>query len=77
MNTAYFTWVGSALSGQVQSEEHSWSLEGCGENCYSWVKQDRSSWLIETYESPPPTRNRVNNKKLNDLKVQYDCKTHF
>jgi len=74
-NAAYFTWSGAALSGQVQSKEHSWSLEGCGRNCFSWVKQDRSSWLNETCETPPLSKKSVNTKKWNDLRALGEADT--
>ena len=71
-SSAYFTWNGPTLSGQVMSGGTSWSLEGCGEDCFNWVKQERSTWQEETCEEAPKTDDiTVNHKKSNYLKVKY------
>ena len=67
--SAYFTWRGTTLSGQVQAESHSWSLEGCGEECFTWVKQDRSSWREETCEEAPAEGVATEKKQAEYLKV--------
>merc|ERR1711892_412366 len=74
-SNAYFTWNGPTLSGQVQSAENSWSLEGCGENCFSWVKQARSSWKEETCEEAPKDGMSVNKKKIDHLKALGEADT--
>jgi len=65
---AYFTWRGTTLSGQVQAGSHSWSLEGCGIDCYSWVKQDRTSWKEETCEKAPDSELITPKRNINFLK---------
>ena len=67
--SAYFTWRGATLSGQVQAEGHSWSLEGCGEECFTWVKQDRTSWGEETSEEAPAEEAPTKKRKAESLKV--------
>ena len=67
--SAYFTWRGATLSGQVQAEDHSWSLEGCGEECFTWVKQDRTSWREETCEEAPAEGVSTEKKQAEYLKV--------
>ena len=70
-SSAYFTWNGPTLSGQVHAGGNSWSLEGCGEDCFNWVKQERSTWQEETCEEAPKTDGiTVNHKKSNYLKVK-------
>jgi len=65
--SAYFTWSGSTISGQVQADDSSWSLEGCGEDCFTWVKQDRSSWTEETFEEMIPEEDYDNKKRAKYL----------
>merc|ERR1711892_1236549 len=74
-SNAYFTWNGPTLSGQVQSAENSWSLEGCGENCFSWVKQAWSYWKEETCEEAPKDGMSVNKKNIDHLKALGEADT--
>ena len=73
---AYFTWRGTTLSGQVQAGSHSWSLEGCGIECYSWVKQDRTSWQEETCEKAPDSE-LITPKRNIGKRLRYTFETHF
>jgi len=66
--SAYFAWNGPTLSGQVQVENNSWSLEGCGEDCFAWVKQDRTSWKEETHEEVPADKVSVEKDEAKNLK---------
>jgi len=68
-NSAYFTWSGSTLSGQVQAGGNSWSLEGCGEGCFSWVQQDRDHFKEETCEEAPAEATSANKKKSAELQA--------
>ena len=47
---AVFTWQGSHVAGNVHVGAESWSLEGCGEKCYLWIKQS-SNWQDEVSSS--------------------------
>jgi len=66
--SAYFTWTGTTLSGQVQAEANSWSLEGCGEDCFTWVKQDRTTWKEETCEEASAEQDSTEKKQTEYLK---------
>jgi len=35
---AIFTWRGNIVVGSVHHDGDSWQLQGCGENCYLWIK---------------------------------------
>jgi len=43
---AIFTWSGSNVVGSVHHDGDSWQLQGCGENCYLWIKYG-SNWPEE------------------------------
>ena len=47
---AVFTWEGVHtvhVAGQVHTSSGSWALEGCGEECFLWIKQ-KNDWVDET-----------------------------
>jgi len=46
---AIFTWSGNIVVGSVHHDGDSWQLQGCGENCYLWIKYG-SDWPEEVEE---------------------------
>ena len=40
------------MAGNVHVDGESWSLEGCGEKCYLWIKQT-NTWQDEVDSSLP------------------------
>eukprot|EP00091_Calanus_sinicus_P009424 TRINITY_DN22065_c0_g1_i1.p1 TRINITY_DN22065_c0_g1~~TRINITY_DN22065_c0_g1_i1.p1 ORF type:complete len:150 (-),score=24.18 TRINITY_DN22065_c0_g1_i1:202-651(-) len=41
-----FTWNGEHVAGNVHVRGESWVLEGCGDQCFLWIKQT-NAWLDE------------------------------
>lgn len=39
---AIFSWQGRHVAGKVHVGAESWTLEGCGEQCFLWIKQSNS-----------------------------------
>merc|ERR1711892_1224636 len=39
---AIFSWQGRHVAGKVHIAAESWTLEGCGEQCFLWIKQANS-----------------------------------
>ena len=35
---AIFTWRGNIVVGSVHHDGDSWQLQGCGKDCYLWIK---------------------------------------
>eukprot|EP00092_Neocalanus_flemingeri_P030752 GFUD01033395.1.p1 GENE.GFUD01033395.1~~GFUD01033395.1.p1 ORF type:complete len:725 (+),score=108.76 GFUD01033395.1:33-2207(+) len=52
---AVFTWQGQDVAGSVHVAGWSWTLEGCGEECFLWIKQT-SSWMDEKTRSSSSRR---------------------
>merc|ERR1712179_332401 len=48
---AIFTWKGNLIVGSVHLNGHSWQLQGCGNNCYLWIKYINNWPDEETLES--------------------------
>merc|ERR1719228_215531 len=44
---AIFVWNGPTVAGSVHIGGVSWVLEGCGHDCFLWIKQ-KNNWLDET-----------------------------
>ena len=44
---AIFSWSGEHVAGNVHVLGESWVLEGCGDQCFLWIKQT-NDWLDET-----------------------------
>ena len=53
---AVFVWDGVHVGGHVSANGESWMLEGCGDECFLWIKQT-NDWLDET---SAPTSKRKN-----------------
>jgi len=48
---AIFTWKGNLIVGSVHLNGNSWQLQGCGNNCYLWIKYINNWPDEETLES--------------------------
>ena len=54
---AIFTWRGNVVVGSVHHNGDSWQLQGCGDNCYLWIKYG-SNWPEEEEEEFIETSSR-------------------
>merc|ERR1711970_569299 len=54
---AIFTWRGNVVVGSVHHNGDSWQLQGCGDNCYLWIKYG-SNWPEEKEEEFTETSSR-------------------
>ena len=56
---AIFSWQGPHVAGRVHIDEDTYTLEGCGEQCFLWIKQssslkyDMSSATVTRYGGRP------------------------
>ena len=39
---AIFTWRGPHVAGKVHVRRGTWTLEGCGDQCFLWIKQSNN-----------------------------------
>ena len=46
---ALFTWRDEHIAGQLSTEGAVWSLEGCGHECFLWIRQ-QGNWVDEGEE---------------------------
>jgi len=54
---AIFTWRGNVVVGSVHHDGDSWQLQGCGDNCYLWIRYG-SNWPEEEEEEFIETSSR-------------------
>lgn len=55
---AIFNWHGDIVVGSVHVKGESWILQGCGEQCFLWIKQT-SKWQEESLISSSKTRSSI------------------
>jgi len=59
---AIFTWTGSHIAGSVHAGGVSWVLEGCGDDCFLWIKQ-KNDWQDELTADNPRYENRISDQR--------------
>ena len=62
---AIFNWNGDNVVGSVHVKEDSWVLQGCGDECFLWVKQT-NNWQEETLFPTSKTRSSLPLQPDND-----------
>merc|ERR1712025_1229137 len=67
---AIFTWKGNLVVGSVHLNGESWQLQGCGSNCYLWIKFDNTWPDEETLESSDSVPGTASDAALTKLFAQ-------
>jgi len=70
-NEAAFTWNSVHVAGQVHANSRAWSLQGCGDGCYLWIRQS-NSWPDEKSEHSqmPDLKNKTEVEHMEKLLTQ-------
>ena len=66
---AIFTWKGNLVVGSVHLNGNSWQLQGCGINCYLWIKYNNTWPDEETLESSDSVPGTASDAALTKLFV--------
>merc|ERR1711942_366401 len=69
---AIFTWKGNLVVGSVHLNGNSWQLQGCGINCYLWIKYINTWPDEETLESSDSVPGTASDAALTKLFAQGD-----
>jgi len=67
---AIFTWKGNLVVGSVHLNGESWQLQGCGSNCYLWIKYNNNWSDEETLESSDSVPGTASDAALTKLFAQ-------